>query len=138
MYKPVHFVTQEFVPRAVYNARGEKSLQLMDDRILRIADWLRDRFGRATINNWLWQGDREWSGLRTYDSPYYSAYSQHTFGRAIDIIFNDFTAEEVRQDLKGGLLLDDLNLDSVTIEEGVSWLHIDVRNNKPGFNYFNP
>ena len=138
MYKPVHFTPSEFVPRDIYIERGIKSLQLIDDRILRIADWLRDRYGGTTINNWQWGGDREWSGLRTPDSPYYSRTSQHTFGRAIDCIFNDYTAEEVRQDLKASMMLDDLNIDSVTLEDGVGWLHADVRNNEAGFNYFNP
>jgi len=138
MYIPKHFKPQEFVPPSVYNDRGDKSLQLIDDRILRIADYLRERYGSTTINNWCWGGNRQWSGLRTPDSPYYSMYSQHTMGRAVDCIFKGISAEEVREDIKKSDILTDLTLNSVTLEDGVSWLHIDVRNNKLGINSFLP
>lgn len=140
MYKPLHFATQELVSRQTYLDRGEKALQLFDDRLLRLIDYLRDKFGRATINDWQYGGNNEWRGLRTPDSPYYSKYSQHSFGRAFDIIFKDYTAQEVRDWLKNNALEWQLatGLKSVTCEAGVSWLHIDLRNNKYGYNEFQP
>lgn len=139
-YKCEHFSAHELVPRQVYEDRGEKSFQLIDKNLLRFIDFLRNKFGSATINNWYWGGDREWSGLRTADSPYFSQYSQHTLGRAVDIVFKDYTAEEVRFWLKANveewILV--TGVLSITIEEGVSWLHIDFRNNGNGYNSFNP
>lgn len=118
-----HFKIVELVPPNVHNARGEKAWELIDPRLIEILDRLRSRYGKMTVNNWFWGGEREWSGLRTPDSPYYSPYSQHSFGRAADCLFADVSVEEVRADILGG------GFSFVGgIEEDVSWLHIDVRN----------
>ncbi len=127
MYKCKYFVIQELVSPQTYTDRGEKAWQLLDDRMLMTLDLLRKKYGKMTINNWKWGGDREWSCLRTAESPWFSKYSQHSFGRAADIIFNDITAEEVRQQI-----LENPN-DPVFVfinsfEENTSWLHFDVRN----------
>lgn len=127
IYKCKYFKIYELVPKAVYEARGEKAWQLLDENILRTIDKLREKYGRITINDWKWGGKNQWRGLRTADSKYFSQYSQHTFGRAMDLIFNDITAEDVRQDI-----LRDLNSELykyiTSFEEGTSWLHIDTRN----------
>ena len=80
-----------------------------------------------TVNNYYWGKNREWSGLRTSDSPYYSAFSQHTFGRAADCLFSGISAEEVRQDILANPQDNDFKLIG-SLELGVSWLHFDVRN----------
>lgn len=135
MYKPKYFKTQELVSSKVYADRGEKALQLFDERALKVIDLLRVQFGSATINDWLWGGENESRGLRTPDSPYYRSYSQHTFGRAFDVIFKDATAKEVRDWIreKGDYLLEEIGAESITLESGVSWLHFDLRQQpKPG------
>lgn len=71
----------------------------MDERLLITLDRLRERYGSMTVNNWYWGKDREWSGLRTRGSPYFSDFSQHTFGRAADCLFRNHTAEQVGQDI---------------------------------------
>jgi hypothetical protein len=127
MYKCKHFIIEELVSPAAFNARGAKAWQLLDERMLITLDRLREKYGKMTVNNWKWGGIREWSGLRTPESPDYSTYSQHSFGRAADIIFNDVTAEQVRQDLLANPtdhVFEFVN----SIEEGTSWLHFDVRN----------
>jgi len=126
MYKCKYFVIEELVSREAFTDRGEKAWQLLDDRMLMTLDRLREKYGKMTVNNWKWGGDREWSGLRTPDSPYYSKYSQHTHGRAFDIIFNNITAEEVRQEILANP--DDPAFEFInSFEEGTSWLHIDAR-----------
>ncbi len=125
MYTPKYFKAYEVVPREVYEEWGERSLMFMDDRILRNADALRERYGSITINDWYWGGNNQWRGLRTEDSPYGTQYSQHRFGRAIDHIFKDVTAEEVRQDILKSPELFPLIM---SMELGTSWLHVDCRN----------
>lgn len=125
MYIPKHFRIQEFVPESIYKARGQKSIELMDERILVTADQLREAFGKTTINSWLWGGNRTESGLRTPDSRNYSPTSQHTFGRAIDCIFESVDAEEARQYI---ILHQDQFPYVNFIEDKVSWLHVDCRN----------
>ena len=127
MYKCNHFAIHELVPRNVFEDRGEKAWELLDDRLLITLDRLRERYGSITVNNWHWGKDREWSGLRTKESPFYSPYSQHTFGRAADCLFAKTSVEQVRQDILS------MSTDSTfewigSVELGVSWLHFDVRN----------
>jgi len=125
MYIPEYFIAEELVPPRVYNYKKELSWELIDDRVLITLDQLRDEYGSITVNNWKWGGDREWSGLRTPDSPWYRPYSQHTFGRASDCIFNDTNVKKVRKDI-----LDNPErfpcINSVELQ--TSWLHFDVRN----------
>ena len=122
-----NFILEEFVDKGTFEKFGDKSLWFINPDLINIYQKLRDRFGSVTINNWSFGGNRHWSGLRTYHSPYYSMYSQHSFGNAGDGIFKNFTAEEVRQDIKKHEA-EWIALGVGAIEENVSWLHIDTRN----------
>jgi len=127
MYKCVFFSIDELVPPDVYQERGELAWELLDDRALETLDQLRAKFGHCTVNNYKYGGPREWSGLRTPDSPYYSKYSQHTHGRAFDCIFKEHEAQDVRNYIKA-------NPDEFpylnSYELDVNWLHFDTRNCK--------
>lgn len=127
MYKCTHFGIKELVSEGTYKARGEKAWALLDDRALQTVDLLRGKYGSITINDWSWGGKNHWRGLRTSDSKYFSTYSQHSFGRAFDLIFKDVTAQQVRDDIDA-----DRNDPAFrfinSYEENTSWLHFDVRN----------
>lgn len=84
---------------------------------------LRDHFGSVTINNWWNGGNRNWSGIRTVDSSYFSQTAQHAFGRASDKLFTNATAEEVRKYIKQYWR----KLGITCIEDKVGWVHSDVR-----------
>lgn len=125
MYTCKHFSIKELVPKHVYKERGNKAWSLLDDRALITLDQLREQFGKATVNNWAWKGTRQWSGLRTEKSPYGTAYSQHRFGRAFDVLFSEATADEVRE----YVLSHEDEFQYITgIELGVSWFHFDCGN----------
>lgn len=137
--KAKHFAIHELVPPKVYMARGEKAWELIDVNLIRLIDAMREEFGRATINNYKWGGDREWSGLRTPESPWYSANSQHTFGRAVDILFQDISAADVRKRMTENPDKWIAICPMITLEDDVSWVHIDVRNNtSEGIRLFKP
>lgn len=127
MYKPTHFAIHELVPPAVFQERGESAWQLLDDRMLMTLDRLRKRYGPITVNNYHWGGEREWSGLRTTDSPFGTQYSQHRFGRAADCLFQNISTDEVRNEI---LAFPDHRAFALigSVERGTSWLHFDVRN----------
>ncbi|MFQ5543897.1 MAG: hypothetical protein ACE5FY_06050 [Nitrospiria bacterium] len=127
MEKCRYFKIHELVPPHVFNQRGEKAWELLDTRLLVTLDRLRERYGSMTVNNYYWGKEREWSGLRTKDSPYYSRYSQHTFGRAADCLFKRLSAEEVRKDILAAPSDPAFELIG-SLELNVSWLHFDVRN----------
>lgn len=125
MHKPKYFIIQELVPPQVYEDRGEAAWELLDERLIITLDQLRDVYGPIIVNNWHTGGDREWSGLRTEESPFGTRYSQHRFGRAADCLFMWADANSVRDDI----LRDPSNFIFInSIELDTSWLHFDVRN----------
>ena len=47
------FVIEEFVPEEIYQQFGDKSIWFIDPKIIRIAQFFRDRYGLPiTINDW--------------------------------------------------------------------------------------
>lgn len=122
-----YFKIHELVPKKMYKKKGEKCWNYIDVRLIESIDLLKEHFnlGTMTINNYYWGGARNFSGIRTRENKYFSHYSMHTYGKAVDVIFSHYTAEEVRnhiinnqhkfKHIKG-------------MELKVDWLHIDVRN----------
>ena len=129
-YIPKHFQPFEVVPREVHKA-FETSNQiykiwwLFDPRILKAADRIRDRYGRMTCNDWFWGGNNHYRGWRPPGCNVGAKYSQHRFGRALDLVPTEVTAEDIRRDIKAG---EDFGNAVTCIEDRVSWLHIDCRN----------
>ena len=116
----------EYIPKDLYSRLEKRPhilIGLLDKRLIHADQLLRNHFGPVTINNWWYGGERNWSGIRTPDSPYYSDTSQHPFGRASDKIFKNVTAQEVRNYIKG--MYEELGI--TCIEENVSWVHSDTR-----------
>lgn len=134
MYKPKHFQAYEFVPEHVYNQRGEKSLELIDERMLITMDTLRGLLGKPiTINSWKWGGNRTQSGLRTVEfykssKDYEKSLSQHKYGRAIDFLVKGMDAVDVRK-----FIVDNKSkFPYITfLETDITWCHIDCRNCEP-------
>ena len=125
--KSKYFKVHELVPQHLYNKYGDGAWKFIDTKLIETIDTIKEHFpkGTMTINNYFWGGTRYWSGLRTPKSSYYSETSQHSFGRAIDAVFSDYDVEEVRKFILNNL---DLFPHIKGLELGVSWLHIDVRN----------
>ena len=101
MYKCKYFDIKELVPEHVYEDRGEKAWELLDNRMLMTLDRLREIYGPITVNDWSWGGENQWRGLRTPESPVGTIYSQHRFGRACDCIFHETDAETVSAGWEG-------------------------------------
>lgn len=136
MKKAKYFAIQELVPPAVYEARGEKAWELIDDRMIATIDQLRAKFGSMIINTWYSSslidayGLRQWSGLRTVEyygsvEAFEASFSQHKYGRAFDALFQNYTAEQVRE----YVLANPSEFPYLTsMELGVDWFHGDCRN----------
>ena len=122
-----HFVLEEFFEKdLVHSQVGDRLLSYLDPRILDICDFLRERYGPATVNNWHLGGELEQCGFRRPSSKVGASCSQHKFGRAADLHFAGITAHEIRTDMK----LDQapfMRAGITAIEEGVTWLHVDCR-----------
>ena len=133
-----NFRLQEFIPKWYYEGYGDKgSIIALDNRIIATAQWVRDLVGCSMIiNNWHRGGSRNWSGLRTRNSVWYNHRSQHSFGRAFDAVFStDVDYDEVRARIAQDWPLTG-HLWHITMEEGVSWLHVDVRAANRPVNFF--
>lgn len=138
MYICKHFAIQELVGPDLFNETDDPDLLwwLFDDRLLRVADQLREAYGPMTVNDWLWGGGYTDSGFRTPESGYYSITSQHSHGRALDLKPSDVSVERIRRDI---VERKRDYLKAVTgLELGVSWLHIDVRNTGGKLHTFRP
>jgi len=122
-----HFKIHELVPKKMYSKYGNKAWRYVDVRLIETIDILKEHFnlGTMTINNYFWGGNREWSGIRTPDSPNYSYGSQHSYANAFDIVFSDYSAEEVRN-----YIIENKNVFKYVkgMELDVSWVHLDCRN----------
>ena len=130
MYKPDHFELHELLPKDFYRENMTKSFKLLwmfDQRALWTLDQLRNRYGSLIVNDWWWHGSNQYRGWRPFDSQTGSTLSQHKFGRAFDCILKDVPSEQVRQDIKADPWRDEFKF-ITGIEDGVSWLHFDVRN----------
>jgi hypothetical protein len=61
-----NFELQEFVDPVTWMIRGQKSVELIDSRLITLAQFMRDYFKvNVTINNWQTGGQYKESGLRT-------------------------------------------------------------------------
>jgi hypothetical protein len=136
--KAKHFKIHELVDEKTYLRYGEKAWWFIDESLICLIDAMRDEFGPATINNYRFGGDRSWSGLRTTESEWYSPYSQHTFGRAADILFKEHTAADVRKAMTENPDKWLAICPSITLEDDVSWVHVDVRNGENCIRLFKP
>ena len=106
---------------------GEKAWRYVPDDLIKAIDTLKERFpnGTISINNYVWGGSREWSGLRTSESPYYSATSMHSFMMAVDMLFSAYEAADVRADI----MKNPSSYPTIKgLELNISWVHIDIRN----------
>ena len=121
------FYLDEFIPKSLYTDEySDYQLKmLIDYRLVNVCQQLRNRFGPLTINDWYIHGDRNWSGLRTPGSPYYSLSSQHSWGRAVDVISNKYHPEEMRDEIRKHYNVYHF-LGVTRIERDVNWLHFDL------------
>jgi len=128
-YRPKYFALNELVPPDVIASRGEQAWQLMDDRILRGADWLREKFGPCVINGKFGGKGFTESGLRNPLTTTGARWSQHKFGRAVDLKFLKVNVKEVYDYILANQ--PEARANGITTVENInatpSWLHCDCR-----------
>jgi hypothetical protein len=122
-YSPTFFKPYEYLPKDVYEKMGDSGIILMDARILWTIDAIRKTVNLPiTINNWKSGGPFSQRGFRNDDTG--AVYSQHRFGRAVDMDIHGMTADEFRNKIKAGQINTELTY-ITRIEEGVNWIHLD-------------
>ena len=125
-----NFNLKEFIDPETYKRFGDSSIWFIDNRIITLAQFIRERLNKpCTINNWSNGGQYQYSGFRPPECTIGAKLSQHRFGRGIDLKCKGMTADEVREDIiKNFDIYNKIGL--TTIEDGKfapTWCHIDVR-----------
>lgn len=123
-----NFDLKEFINKKTWALWGDRSLWFIDQRVVNICQWIRNKTGRCvTVNDWDIGGKHNESGMREFSSITGSGMSQHKFGRAADIKVEGMESEEVRQLIRENYQeLNNLGL--TTIEKDTpAWVHFDVR-----------
>lgn len=123
-----HFDIREFVDPETYAIRGDKSQELVDIRIVRCAELLRELTGKPVIIN-TWHVGKQYkeSGLRLPTTSTGAKFSQHKFGRAIDVKVSGINAEEVRNIIRTNWK-EFKEAGLTTIEKDTpTWVHMDCR-----------
>ena len=134
--KSPYFSVKELVCKHVYERYGEKAAMFLDDKLIETLNVIREQILCApmTVNNWHAGGNFTQRGLRcnicelvknkTDAGRLY--LSAHMLGKAVDCNADGMTAQEARR-----LIIEKQELlpHPIRLEDGVSWLHIDLYDN---------
>lgn len=133
-YIPKYFQLYELMPPELYTydmmvseaARERAFAQYFDEKLLITIDIIRGEIIKAPLicNTWFQDGNRSNCGLRSEGCTVGALKSQHKLGKAVDLICNKYTAEQMRQMIKEN---EHLLPYPVRIEDGVNWLHVDTK-----------
>jgi len=137
-----YFSIRELVCPDVYAKHGENAWAFLDKNLLKVLLWIREGIGKPmTINTWANGGNYSQRGLRcnlcslvsdkTRRGQLY--VSAHMLGKAVDFGVQGMSAEQVRQWLQNNSHRLPY---PIRVEDGVSWVHIDIRNDKNDNLYF--
>ncbi|TSA35557.1 MAG: hypothetical protein D4R64_09285 [Porphyromonadaceae bacterium] len=122
------FSIHEFVPPAIYEHFVDKSIWFIDPKIMQMAQFIRDRFGKPImINNYLTGGSYQYSAFRDSACTIGATNSQHRHGRAIDFRIQGMSPIEIRVDIIKNF--EQYRVSGLTTIEGgtPTWTHIDCR-----------
>lgn len=142
--KAKHFELYELVSKQVYDKYGATAWQFFDPRLIENLDWIRETINKPiTINDWFWGGNFDERGLRCNMDEMMVAKtnkkliycSPHPLGQGADFDVEGMLAKNVRT----WLVTNQNELPHpIRLENGVNWVHMDVRNTGKKIYIFNP
>ena len=137
--KSPYFSVKELVCKHVYERYGENAAMFLDDKLIETLNVIREQILCApmTVNNSHAGGNFTQRGLRCNICELVKSktdagrlyLSAHMLGKAVDCNVEGMTAEEARRLI---IAKQELLPYPIRLEDGVSWLHIDVYNNGKG------
>ena len=125
-----HFVIQEFVDQATFEAEGENAITFIDKKLIDIAEFVRTEIGLpVTINNWHNGGQFKESGLRNKNTTTGAKKSAHKLGKAIDAKIKGWGSKEWYDFVtKHAKKLYDLGLRRIEDKTlAATWCHMDTK-----------
>ena len=144
-YKCKYFKIKELVHPSFLGTNEVILWRLFDERLLKMADKIREKYGACTVNT----PDLQNCGLRPMDASG-AVFSAHKFGCALDLHIRSIEIEagkikdpvarkkwktEAYNKVRETLMVNH-EFDVLCFEANVSWLHIAVQNRKERL--FNP
>lgn len=131
-YIPKYFDIQELMPPKMLSLEDWQAPKHMcqawanfDPKLLETIDVIRGEIVQQPLlcNTWHMDGNRIYCGLRPSVCSIGAQQSRHKFGQAADLVCYKYTAEQMRQMI---VEQQDKLPYPIRIEDGVSWLHVDV------------
>lgn len=125
-----HFVIQEFVDQATFEAEGENSITFVDKKLIDIAEFVRTEIGLPVIiNNWHTGGQYKESGLRNKNTTTGAKKSAHKLGKGIDVKAKEMGSKEWYEFVKKhAKKLYDLGLRRIEDKTlATTWCHMDTK-----------
>lgn len=132
------FWTEDYVSRVVYQKWGENSLWFMDQEMVKFSFDFRKALNKpVNINTWREGGTFVGSGFRDQSVKEWKPFSQHSFGRAIDLRVSGMTSFElvdflIKNRSKFPMITSYEDPDDTVVKnaQGIAvggWLHVDKR-----------
>lgn len=125
-----HFDLREFVDPATFEQEGEHSAELIDKKLIDIAEFVREELGKpVAINNWHTGGQFKESGLRNQNTSTGAKKSAHKLGKAIDVKSSGMGGKEWYEFVKKhAKKLYDLGLRRIEDKKiATTWCHMDTK-----------
>lgn len=121
-----YFTVDELVSKEVYELLGDEAIKLFDPKALEVLEDVREILDVPLIcNNWRSGGSRDDCGYRDLKCSVGASKSAHKTGQAFDLVSNVLSANEMRNRIQ---LCAHMLRHNIRMEDGVNWLHIDVKN----------
>lgn len=125
-----HFELEEFINPADFAEHKENSIDLIDKKLIDIAEFIRTNTKKpVTINNWHTGGQYKESGLREQNTTTGAKKSAHKSGKAIDVKIKGWGGTEwynwVRINAKTLYQLGARRIEDKSL--ATTWLHIDTK-----------
>lgn len=121
-----YFTVEELVSKEVYELLGDEAIKLFDPKALEVLEDVREILDVPLIcNNWRSGGSRDDCGYRDLKCSIGASKSAHKTGQAFDLVSNVLSANEMRNRIQ---LCAHMLRHNIRMEDGVNWLHIDVKN----------
>lgn len=120
-----HFNTEELVSKRVFDVIGDDAIKLFDPKALETLEVIREILDVPLIcNDWKSGGSRDDCGYRDKLCTVGAAKSAHKEGIAFDLVSNRMSAKEMRKKI---IENQDKLPYNIRLEEGITWLHFDLR-----------
>lgn len=130
MYTTDYFEIAELVTPKHLEMFTERQLwRMLDERILRAIDLLRQDLGPIVVNNWKYGGELDDCGLRLPSFYPHPSPSQHLSGRAMDIHPVEYSPKDTRTVILENEIRYRPFISRVEANTD-TWVHIDICNSE--------